>query len=43
MVLEDPEKSVKPDIYARWLNHCAVERFNLYAASIDFGLDIAIT
>ena len=43
MVLEDPEESVEPDIHARWLNHCAIERFDLYAASADFGLDIAIT
>jgi hypothetical protein len=43
MVFKDPEKSIEPDIYARWLNHGAVERFNLYAASIDFGLNIAIT
>jgi hypothetical protein len=43
MVLEDPEESVESDIHARWLNHCGVVWFDLYAASADFGLDIAIT
>jgi hypothetical protein len=43
MIFKDPKESVQPNIYARWLNHGAVERFDLYAASIDFGLYIAIT
>jgi hypothetical protein len=43
MVLEYPKESIEPDIYARWLNHCAVERFYLYTASADFGLNVAVT
>jgi hypothetical protein len=43
MVLKYPEESIEADIYARWLDHCAIERFNLYAASADFGLYIAVT
>jgi hypothetical protein len=43
MVLKYPEESIEADIYARWLDHCGVVWFNLYAASADFGLNIAIT
>jgi hypothetical protein len=43
MIFKDPEESVEANVNTRWLNHGAVERFNLYAASADFGLNIAIT
>jgi hypothetical protein len=43
MVFKDSKESIESDIHARWLNHGAVERFNLYAASVDFGLDVAVT
>jgi len=43
VVLEDAEEAVQPDIHARWLNHGGLERFDLYPASLDFGLNIAIT
>lgn len=43
VVLEDPKEFVQSHIHAGRLDHGGVEGFQGDAASVDFGLDIAVT